>query len=235
MFSTQTQKTIFYTGSYNGYTSNINTIIGSSMGGICSGGGGGGGGGYGGGSGGGGGGGSGNPGDYTLLNFYTQLSVIVNTLNDLLTNYSVGDIDYVITNFNKTTFYNLTMKLAKIKQNPSLYPEFENMRTSVEKTLQGLYKSIYVYLDLESTQRELVACKEKESILYDVEKLKQYIGSLSGSISLFPDIEVTSIGATLKPEVAEYIKLFGVPQNGIFETDKMAVALKNIGYDDDCI
>jgi hypothetical protein len=47
---------------------------------------------------------------------------------------------------------------------------------------------------------------------------------------LFPDIEVTSIGATLKPEVAEYIKLFGLPQKGIFETDKMAIALKNIGY-----
>lgn len=228
MFSTQTQKTIFYTGSYNGYTSNINTIIGSSMGGICSGGGGGGGGG-------GGSGGGGNVGDYTLLNFYTQLSVIVSTLNDLLANYSVGDIEYVIRNFNKTTFYNLTMKLAKIKQNPSLYPEFENMRTSVEKTLQGLYKSIYVYLDLESTQRQLAACKEKESILYDVEKLKQHISSLCGSISLFPDIEVTSIGATLKPEVAEYIKLFGLPQNGIFETDKMAIALKNIGYDHDCI
>ena len=225
MFSTQTQKTIFYNGSYNGYTSNINTIIGSSMGGIYSGG-------YC--CGGGGGGGGGNSGDYTLLNFYTQLSVIVNTLNDLLTNYSVGDIEYVIRNFNKTTFYNLTMKLAKIKQNPSLYPEFENIRTSVEKTLQGLYKSIYVYLDLESTQRQLVACKEKESILYDVEKLKEYICSLSGSISLFPDIEVTSIGATLKPEIAEYIKLFGVPPNGIFETDKMAIALKNIGYDDDC-
>ena len=227
MFSSQTQKTIFYNGSYNGYTSNINTIIGSSMGGVC---GGSGGGGY---SGGGGGGGGGSIGDYNLLNFYSQLSVIVNTLNDLLTNYSVGDIEYVIKNFNKTTFYNLTMKLAKIKQNPSIYPEFENIRTFVEKTLQGLYKSIYVYLDLESTQRQLVASKEKESILYDVNKLKEYIASLSGSISLFPDIEVTSIGATLKPEVAEYIKLFGVPQNGIFETDKMAIALKNIGYADD--
>ena len=226
MFSSQTQKTIFYNGSYNGYTSNINTIIGSSMGGVC--------GGSGGGSGGGGySGGGGSIGDYNLLNFYSQLSVIVNTLNDLLTNYSVGDIEYVIKNFNKTTFYNLTMKLAKIKQNPSIYPEFENIRTFVEKTLQGLYKSIYVYLDLESTQRQLVASKEKESILYDVNKLKEYIASLSGSISLFPDIEVTSIGATLKPEVAEYIKLFGVPQNGIFETDKMAIALKNIGYADD--
>lgn len=226
MFSSQTQKSIFYHGAYNGYTNNVNSIFGSSMGGICCGIGGGSGGGGGGGGSGGGGGGT----DYSLLNYYYQLSVIVNTINTLLTNYSVGDIEYVIQNLNKTTYYNLTMKLAKIKLNATVYPEYENIRTSIEKTLQGLYKSIYVYLDLESTQRELANCKAKEAILYDVDKLKEYISSLSGSINLFPDIEVTSIGATLKPEIAEYIKLFGVPSNGIFETDKMAIALKNIGY-----
>ena len=35
MFSSQTQKSIFYHGSYNGYTNNVNTIFGSSMGGVC--------------------------------------------------------------------------------------------------------------------------------------------------------------------------------------------------------
>jgi len=181
-------------------------------------------------SGGGGSGGGGSSTDSYIMDRYIELATIVIDINDYLQNYSVGNIDYVIKNLTKSVFYELSIKLMKLKQDNIAYREFETIRSSVEKTLQGLFRSIYVYLDLESTKRELLAMTERESILHDVTKLKEYIASLSGSVNLFPDIEVTTISATLKPEIAEYIKLFGLPQNGVFETDKMAIALQNISY-----
>jgi hypothetical protein len=56
-------------------------------------------------------------------------------------------------------------------------------------------------------------------------KLREYIKGLSGSLSLFPDMYVTSIAATLKPEIAIYIQLYGFPEGGVFETDKLAFAI----------
>ena len=65
----------------------------------------------------------------------------------------------------------------------------------------------------------------------DMNKLREYIRGLSGSLSLFPDMYVTSIAATLKPEIAIYIQLYGFPDGGVFEADKLAFALSLVPED----
>ena len=64
--------------------------------------------------------------------------------------------------------------------------------------LEGLYKSVLLHKEHSSTLLQLEAQTEKD----DVNKLREYIKGLQGSISLFPDMYVTSITATLKPEIA---------------------------------
>ena len=227
MFSTQTQKTIFFSGTYSGYR-NSNVLSGitpyNSGGFWCDSGS------SGSGSSGGGSGGGASSGSLMILNLYSDLAIVVTNINNILYNYSIGNMEYVLSKLTKATYYDMTLKLTKIKQNADIYPEYENIRTFAERTLQGLYKSIYTYLDLQSSQRALDVMTEKESVLHDISKLKEYISSLAGSVALFPDISVTSISATLRPEIAEYIKLFGLPANGVFETDKMSIALQNISY-----
>lgn len=181
-------------------------------------------------SGGGGGGssGGGTGGSPLALYYYSQLAFLVTTISDLLYNYSLGNMAYVTANLTKTKYWNLSVDLTKLKQDASIFPEFENIRLSVARALEGLYKSVLQYQTCSDTKIQLEIMTEKESILHDMDKLKKYIEQLSGSMSLFPDIEISSIAATLKPEIAEYIRLFGLPEAGVFETEKLAIAIRNV-------
>jgi hypothetical protein len=161
-----------------------------------------------------------------VLSFYSELSEIVNTINTISYFYSQGDYDSVAENFTSITYYNLSLELAKIQQDPSIYPEFENLRQSISRALEGLNKSILIYNDYKSASLQLASVSARAAILDDMQELKKYLDSLTGSIQLFPDIEITSIAATLKPEIAVYIKLYGFPPGGVFETDKLAFALQ---------
>jgi hypothetical protein len=161
-----------------------------------------------------------------VLTFYSELSEIVNTINTISYFYSQGDYDSVAENFTSTTYYNLSLELAKIQKDPSIYPEFENLRQGIARALEGLNKSILIYNDYKSASLQLASVSARAAILDDMQELKKYLDSLTGSIQLFPDIEITSIAATLKPEIAVYIKLYGFPSGGVFETDKLAFALQ---------
>jgi hypothetical protein len=226
MFSSTSTKSVFVNGAYSGYVnSNITSYINptaSSIGTNNS-------------SSGGGGGGTGSlvtnaNGVPVVLNYYSALSVLCDDIYKILYNYSIGNIDFVNANLTTATYYHFTIQLAKIKQDATIYPEFENIRVTIARALEGVKKAMLVYTNSKNLKTELDIMTQKASILQDITKLTEYINSLAGSVKLFPDIEVTSISATLKPEIAEYIKLFGYPSSGVFESDKLAIALKNVAY-----
>jgi len=221
MFGNQFQKTVFYNGAIS--SNAIRTISNNSgSGGYYNGGGG---------SGGGGGGGSGGNTDTpVVLNYYSELALFNQTLTNLFYNYSLGNMDYIVSNLTKAVYYNLSIKLLQLKKDARIFPEYENIRISIGRALEGLYKSVLEYLDCQNMSKEIVILTEKESILHDMTKLKAYLESLAGSVSLFPDIEISTIAATLKPEIAEYIRLYGLPVGGVFEADKLAIALRNVKY-----
>jgi hypothetical protein len=118
------------------------------------------------------------------------------------------------------------MELFKLKQDENIFPEYEVLRQSITRTLEGLNKAVQIYNDFQSNKLQLTSTIVRASILDNMSELKKYIESLVGSISLFPDVAITSIAATLKPEIAIYIKLYGFPDGGIFDTDKLAFAIK---------
>merc|ERR1711991_751937 len=173
-----------------------------------------------------GGGTTGTPGDtafaYVILLKYSELAKIVKTINNLMYQFSLGNFDYVVANFTQVVYYNLSQELYKIREDANTYPDYETMRTNVVRSLEGLYKSVLLYKEHSSTLLQLEAQTEKASILDDMNKLREYIKGLQGSISLFPDMYVTSIAATLKPEIAIYIQLYGFPEGGVFESEKLA-------------
>jgi hypothetical protein len=161
-----------------------------------------------------------------VLTYYSQLATIVNTINPIVYQYSLGNIDYVITNFTTILYYTLSQNLLRIQQDANTYPEYENIRQSIVRSLEGLNKSIITYKDYQSNQRQLIVVTNRSKILDNMTELKKYLDSLAGSVNLFPDIAITSIAATLKPEIAVYIRLYGFPPGGVFESEKMAFALQ---------
>lgn len=170
---------------------------------------------------------TGNTGDSfpVVLSYYAELSEIVTTIIKLLYNFSIGNFEYVNENLTRTTYYNLSLQLLEIKQNASIFPEYENIRLSIVRSLEGLQQAMILYNTLQSTEIELRMCKARCSILDNMTELTNYIKSLSGSVSIFQDVTVTAIAATIKPEIAIYIKLYGYPPGGVFDMERLANAI----------
>jgi hypothetical protein len=160
-----------------------------------------------------------------VLSYYAELSEIVTTIIQLLYNFSIGNFEYVNQNLTRTTYYNLSLQLLEIKQNASIFPEYENIRLSIVRSLEGLQQAMILYNTLQSTEIELQMCKARCSILDNMTELTNYIKSLSGSVSIFQDVTVTAIAATIKPEIAIYIKLYGYPPGGVFDMERLANAI----------
>jgi len=160
-----------------------------------------------------------------VLSYYAELSEIVTTIVKLLYNFSIGNFEYVNENLTRTTYYNLSLQLLEIKQNASIFPEYENIRTSIVRSLEGLQQAMILYNTLQSAEIELRMCKARACILDNMTELNNYIKSLSGSVSIFQDVTVTAIAATIKPEISIYIKLYGYPPGGVFDMEKLANAI----------
>jgi len=168
---------------------------------------------------------SSNNGSPVVLTYYSQLSDIVSTIIQLLYNFSIGNFDYVNKNFTQTTYYNLSIQLHGIQQDASIFPEYENIRTSITRALEGLQQAMTLYNTLQSAELELEMTKRRASILDNMTELSNYIKSLGGAVSIFQDVTVTAIAATVKPEIAIYIKLYGYPEGGVFDMDRLANAI----------
>jgi hypothetical protein len=159
---------------------------------------------------------------------YKQLSAVVETTNMLMKEYYTGNF-YAVTNILTQSAYNtLSLKLANLAAPQNKYPEYEIIRTSTTSALGGLYQSVLQYSEYLDVQVQLELSKERESILYDRVKLKEYIDKMNQNRRLFPDSVVQATKALLKPEYAEYIKFFGFPEGAVFEPDKLAFILQKL-------
>jgi len=119
-----------------------------------------------------------------------------------------------------------SLKLVRLKR--IQFPTYEKLRTAIQYALQGLYKGMEQYVLLTNCEINSKILEEKVAILDDIKKLRERISMLEGTLSLFPDKEITMIKATVRPEYVEYIKLYGYPQGGIFDMDKLGIIIKNM-------
>jgi len=163
-----------------------------------------------------------------LVGMYTKLSDVVETINTLMTEYSKGNF-YVVANILTHERYNkLAISLANLAASQNKYPDYETIRMSSTSALAGLYQSILQYSAYVDVQAQLEISRERESILYDRVKLKEFIEKMNQNRRLFPDSNVQTIRATVKPEYAAYIKQFGFPEGAVFDPDKLAFILQQL-------
>jgi len=143
---------------------------------------------------------------------------IGSSLNTLLQNYSIGNI--VAVNNELTEKYdNLAVTIRNNSKPQYLY--YEIMRVLLSKTLDGMNQSIRQYLHLVEALSKLEQCNQYKNILDDPVKLNDYINNLKDRLYLFDVEPITMIKTIIKPQYAEYIRLYGFPSGGIFEIDKI--------------
>lgn len=163
-----------------------------------------------------------------LLDMYLKLSIVVQSINSLMREYSRGNFYAVANILTQEMYKKLSINLAGLVFEPNKYTDYEIIRASSTSALAGLYQSIIQYTEYVDIQAQLEICKEHDAILHDPKLLQEWINQMNKRSQLFPDSNVQVIAATLKPEYAEYIKQFGFPEGAVFETDKLALILKQL-------
>jgi hypothetical protein len=154
---------------------------------------------------------------------YKVLADYSTIIQNMMYLFSLGRFKEVARTLTRNYYQYLSVKLSKITYFD--YPIYEQLRRSTKFSLEGLYKSIEQYTKLTNTETVLKNTKAKAAILDDMVKLKEYINGLKKQVSVFPDMNITIIRAEIKPEYAEYIRMYGFPEGGIFDMDKLAEIL----------
>jgi len=159
---------------------------------------------------------------------YTKLAIISRTINTLLFEYSKGNIYEVANTLTAEVYNGLSIFLAVLAMDSTKYPDYETLRKVNVDALSGMRRSVLQYSTLVDVQNKLAICEAKEAILYDPVRLKEWLEELRRQRTLLPDSNVQVIKAELKPEYAQYIKLYGLPDGCIFDPDKLSVVLNEL-------
>lgn len=164
--------------------------------------------------------------DQSILNMYKKLAGVVQSINVLMTEYSIGNFYAVSNILTQEAYKKYSISLATLAQNSTQYPEYESIRLSSTSALAGLYQSIIQYSNYVNLEAQLQLTQQRESILYDPVLLSDFIKKMHQNRQLFPESFVQAQMATLKPEYAAYIAQYGFPEGGVFDPDRLAYILQ---------
>jgi len=159
----------------------------------------------------------------------SRLKKLYNTIGDPLTiimnNYIDREFDKVTDTINLKTFINMLPSL--FNQKMTSLPEFEKVRITLVNIINMLEQGSLQYKEMKGIQLQLDAALERASILDDMDLLQEFINNLNKNFVLFSAESTVSV-IHLKPEYVEYIKLYGYPENHIFDSDKLGQIITNL-------
>ena len=141
-------------------------------------------------------------------------------INNILKSYAEGDFNYVIQHLNINDYNTLAVGLYRL-QNLN-YPCYEQIRKALTYTLEGLRQCVIQTQLLQQLKEQMAIFKEGYDILHDKELLKEYLERIENNFKILPDATYTAPLLAIRPEYLEYIKLYGFPENLIFDPDKLA-------------
>lgn len=118
---------------------------------------------------------------------------------------------------------------------------YEKFRINIVRSLEALMKAIQINNDVNTYKKLLESYSDAIKAYNDIKALTDRYNHLKelqkSAMSSFLNVNVIMPLLQLKPEYAEYIKKYGYPEGGIFESDKIAEILKtlgNLGNGDNC-
>lgn len=163
------------------------------------------------------------------LDIYIKLSAFVQTIRILLSQYAAANFYAVANALTQDAYKKLSVDLNALSVDANQYKEYENIRRGIVESLQGLYQSIRQHNILLDTEAQLSLANQNLQTLYDPVKLRAYVELMNQRRSLFDESRVrATVAATLKPEYAEYIRLYGYPAGGVFDMDKLGQIVRSM-------
>ena len=93
------------------------------------------------------------------------------------------------------------------------YASYEQLRTLVNRSLEVIEQTIILESELQNQittyKNELQSIKNPTAPLFELESAIKTV-------------------ATIKPEYIKYIELYGIPEGGVFDTDKLAAIIESL-------
>jgi hypothetical protein len=132
-------------------------------------------------------------------------------LEKLLKLYSTGNFTKLQEELTYEVYNELSQALFKESYEKSI--GYTNVYSALNRSLEGLYKSTLIE---ESHKTEIAQLKAK---------LKLAENPQSNILSVSSENPVI---ANVKPEILEYIRLYGFPKGGVFEPEKLAQIIKKL-------
>lgn len=178
--------------------------------------------------------------DVIVVNLYSKLAVFITSVNNMITEYSQGNVSAVASLLTQAVYDQLSAQISSLAySSPDVsgafsqqYTDYETIRRGTANSLAGLFQAIMQNSTLLETELRLESANELAGILLDPVKLKKYIEEYNAQArmrKIFPDVEITVKKATLKPQYEEYVRLYGFPPGAVFDPDKLGPIMKKLG------
>jgi hypothetical protein len=156
--------------------------------------------------------------------------LISETVSTIMTYYSDladGNFEALSAELTGEKFTQLSKELFDFKSGLAVNSDYETIRRIIVTSFEALMRMVttnIAYLELQNNY-EVVFNRSK--ILDNIELLKEYIDALnnSGNLSIVPEISIVAPFIELRPEIQAYIDKYGLPEDGVFNPDKLAELL----------
>ena len=152
----------------------------------------------------------------------------VTYLIDVLEQYYLGNFQYVLAQLQQSELTSLTNILWGFRKSSVTYPNYEKIREILELYLKGLTQQNELYLKLLNTESSLEKCKERSSILDNMQKLRDHIEKISKTMSVFNPEPQVIIAAKVSKEHAIYLRTYGYPLGGVFDPELLDEIVENM-------
>lgn len=105
---------------------------------------------------------------------------------------------------------------------------FDTYKENTFKVINGLNRAIQLYKVNENQRVKILSLEEKENILEDMTLLQEYINSLNKNMFLINETVALNTQPLIKPEYALYFERHGLPPEGVFDSEKLAIIIKEL-------
>lgn len=135
-------------------------------------------------------------------------------IDSLLQQFISGDLEGIKTALTSEFYNQLAIKLSDEKC--ERFPYYEHIRLLINRSLEILEKTIIIEADLQEelnrVKNELDQCRNPAAPLFELEAAIETV-------------------ASIRPEYLKYIQLYGMPEGGVFDTEKLADVIKSLEND----
>lgn len=167
-----------------------------------------------------------------LYRYQILYDSVLSQLNQYIDMFSTGDYESLVNNFTTAKYNSLILKanpnnfttsyvnsLTGFKYDPL---KFSSTRRSTYKMIDGLEKTVNIVQQNKSLQQDVIGLTVYKNILEDPVKLMEYIDKQKLNKMAFQASETFQTEIQLKPWFREYLRLYGPPGNGVFQSDLLA-------------